>query len=105
MRPWSTYRFYNMRSSMSAPRLPDAPREADARQNQRRRMEDLIETVYTKARAVNDLELAADLLTLLEKWLTRRVAVAGRERRTDRATLQRVRRELQKLSRSPRPRP
>jgi hypothetical protein len=103
MRPWSTFRFYNCASGMSEPRLP-APRPEDARHTSRRRMEDQIETVYNKARAANDLEAAADLLALLEKWLTRRAARLGKDRRMDRANLNRVRREMQVLTRSRRPR-
>jgi hypothetical protein len=95
MRP-PTFRLYNRCGTLSTIRLPGPP-PTDARKSLRRRMEDQIESLYNKACKANDLEAASDLLALLEKWFARRSARAGRERRVDRAALQRVRRRLEQV--------
>jgi hypothetical protein len=93
MRP-PNFLLYNACANLSTRRLP-GPTPSDARKSARRRMEDQIESLYNKACKANDLEAASDLLALLEKWFARRSARAGRERRVDRAALQRVRRRLE----------
>jgi hypothetical protein len=71
-----------------------------ARVNQalKRRLDDDIEEVFSRACASNDLESANDLLMLLEKWHARRSASYGRERRISGANLVRARKELDRLS-------
>jgi len=63
----------------------------------KRRLDDDVEEVFHRACATNDLESAADLLTLLEKWHARRSASYGRERRITGANLQRARKELDRM--------
>jgi hypothetical protein len=91
------FRLFSDRVSMSEPRLP-APSPPQARQSLRRRLEDQVETLYTKACINNDLEAASDLLALLENWFARRSAKFGRERRRGAVALQRARRELEQLT-------
>ncbi len=76
------------------------PGERLARVNQslKRRLDDDVEEVFSRACASNDLESAADLLNLLEKWHARRSASYGRERRNSGANLVRARKELERLS-------
>jgi hypothetical protein len=76
------------------------PGERLARVNQslKRRLDDDVEEVFSRTCASNDLESAADLLNLLEKWHARRSASYGRERRISGANLVRARKELERLS-------
>jgi hypothetical protein len=67
-------------------------------QSLKRRLDDDLEEVFNRACATNDLEAAADLLVLLEKWHARRSAAYGRERRINGASLERVRKELERLT-------
>ncbi len=59
-----------------------------------RRLDDSIKQIFNRACATNNLEAAADLLTLLEKWHARRQANYGRERRINGDDLERARKEL-----------
>src|SRR6185312_9011598 len=61
-------------------RIPGA-RLARVNQALKRRLDDDVEEVFSRACAGNDLESAADLLQLLEKWHARRSSSYGRERR------------------------
>ena len=51
--------------------IPGA-RLARVNQSLKRRLDDDVEEVFNRACATNDLEAAADLLALLEKWHARR---------------------------------
>jgi hypothetical protein len=77
--------------------IPGA-RLARVNQSLKRRLDDDVEEVFNRACATNDLESAADLLTLLEKWHARRQANYGRERRITGVGLQRARKELDRLA-------
>ncbi len=76
------------------------PGERLARMNQslKRRLDDDVEEVFHRACATNDFEAASDLLSLLEKWHARRAASYGRERRISGASLERARKELDRLA-------
>src|SRR4249920_267508 len=56
--------------------IPGA-RMARVNQSLKRRLDDDVEEVFSRACATNDLESAADLLLLLEKWHARRSASYG----------------------------
>jgi hypothetical protein len=86
----------NRLSGLSEARIPDS-RLDPVMHSSRRRLIDAIEEVMKRACAGNELEEAADLLTLLEKWHARRATQYGRDRRLHRADLQRVRRELDRV--------
>jgi hypothetical protein len=77
--------------------IPGA-RLARVNQSLKRRLDDEVEEVFSRACATNDLESAADLLALLEKWHERRQAHYGRERRIAGVGLQRARKELERLT-------
>ena len=86
----------NKNSSLHEARIPGA-RMARLNQSLRRRLDDDVEEVFNRACTANDLEAAADLLAVLEKWHARRSASYGRERRINGASVARVRRELERL--------
>ena len=75
------------------------PGERLARVNQslKRRLDDDLEEVFNRALATNDLEAAADLMAVMEKWHARRSASYGRERRINSASLDRARKELDRM--------
>ena len=77
--------------------IPGA-RLARVNQSLKRRLDDDVEEVFSRACASNDLESAADLLALLEKWHARRSSSYGRERRIAGASLTRARKELDRLT-------
>jgi len=87
----------NRSSSLHEVHIPGA-RLARVNQSLKRRLDDDVEEVFHRACATNDLEAAADLLTLLEKWHVRRSASYGRERRISGASVQRARKELERLN-------
>jgi hypothetical protein len=87
----------NKSASMHEVRIPGA-RLARVNQSLKRRLDDDLEEVFARACATNDLEAAADLLALLEKWHARRSAAYGRERRINGASLERIRKELERLT-------
>jgi hypothetical protein len=72
---------------------PDA-RRASVNSSRGRRLDDSIRDIFDRACATNNLEAAADLLTLMEKWHLRRQANYGRERRISGDDLERARKEL-----------
>jgi hypothetical protein len=55
-------------------------------------------TVFDRACVGNNLDAAADVLALLEKWHERRATKYGRERRIDDRDLEVMRAELQRLT-------
>ena len=65
---------------------------------QRRRLDDAMVAVFERACSSNDLDAAADVLALLEKWHERRAAKYGRERRIDDRALEIARAELVRLT-------
>jgi hypothetical protein len=89
-----TFGFIGNRSrSQSELQIPGA-RLARVNQSLKRRLDDDIEEIFSRACATNDLVSAADLLTLLEKWHLRRTTCSGRDRRNFGVNLQRARKEL-----------
>jgi len=86
----------NGSSALSEARIPDA-NLAPVNQSVRRRLIDDIEAISKRACAANEIEAAADLLTLLEKWHTRRPERPARDRRLHNADLRRIRGELDRL--------
>ncbi len=77
--------------------IPGA-RLARLHQALKRRLDDDVEEVFNRACATNDLEAAADLLALLEKWHQRRTTSYGRERRISGAHVERARKDLERLT-------
>jgi hypothetical protein len=92
-----TFGFIGNKAHPHEVRIPGA-RLARMNQSLKRRLDDDVEEVFSRACATNDLEAAADLLMLLEKWHARRSANYGRERRISGANLLRARKELERLS-------
>ncbi len=84
-------------SNFRAPAIP-VNRLDRVNSSLKRRLDDDIEEVFSRALAGNDLESASDLLALMEKWHVRRQIRYGRERRISGAGVQRARRELDKLT-------
>ena len=87
----------NRSSTLHEVRIPGA-RLARVNQSLKRRLDDDVEEVFSRACATNDLVAATDLLGLLEKWHARRAASYGRERRISGAGLARARKELERLA-------
>jgi hypothetical protein len=83
--------------NLSRPRLY-APLPVNRRRWPRRRMEDQIETLFNRACLLGNLDAAADLLALLEKWYSLGSARIGRERRINGDAMHRARRELERLT-------
>jgi hypothetical protein len=81
---------------MTGPEIPGA-RLSRVNQSRRRRLDDDAEDLFHKACMAKDLEAAADMLAVLEKWHARRSAAHGRDQRLDDTALQRARRELDRL--------
>jgi hypothetical protein len=93
-----TFGFINAKNTrLHEVQIPGA-RLARVNQSLKRRLDDDVEEVFNRACATNDLESAADLLALLEKWHLRRQANYGRERRITGVGLERARKELQRLN-------
>jgi hypothetical protein len=86
----------NRSSGLHEVRIPGA-RLARVNQSLKRRLDDDLEEVFNRACAANDLEAAGDLLSVLEKWHARRAASYGRERRINSASLDRARKDLERL--------
>ena len=63
----------------------------------RRRLNDGVEAIFTRALALRDVEAAADLLAVLEKWHAQRPAHRGGERRWEAKGLWSARRDLERL--------
>jgi len=87
----------NKSSRLNEVHIPGA-RLARVNQSLKRRLDDDVEEVFHRACATNDVEAASDLLALLEKWHARRSASYGRERRISGASLQRARKELERMT-------
>ena len=87
----------NRQSTLHEVRIP-SDRLARVSQSLKRRLADDLEAVFNRACAAADLEAAADLLVVLEKWHARRSASYGRERRINSATLDRARKDLERLT-------
>jgi len=98
MRPLN-FILYNGCSNMSLPTIP-AARRLDARRSARRRIEDQIESLCSRACNVNDLEVASDLLALLDRWSRRRMTKVGHDQRIDGPALKRARNRLEALTRA-----
>ena len=82
--------------SFSAPR---EPRQADGqRPPPKRRLDDDIEAIFSRACATSNIDAAGDLLAVLEKWHIRRTKKYGRERRINSLDLQAARRKLERLA-------
>jgi hypothetical protein len=86
----------NRSSSLHEVRIP-GDRLARVNQSLKRRLDDDLEAVFNRACATNDLEAAADLLAVMEKWHARRSASYGRERRINSAAIDRARKDLERL--------
>jgi hypothetical protein len=86
----------NRNTSLHEVRIPGS-RMARVNQSLKRRLDDDVEEVFHRACATNDLESAKDLLAVLEKWHARRQALYGRERRISGASVQRARKEVERL--------
>ena len=93
-----TFGFMSNRNAKSNEVQIPSARMARVNQSLKRRLDDDVEEVFNRACATNDLEAANDLLSLLEKWHTRRSAHYGRERRVSGVGLQRARKELERLT-------
>jgi hypothetical protein len=83
-------------AALSAPPAP-VGRRGYAGRRPRRRLDDQITDIYTRATAANRLDDAADLLAILEKWHDKRKAHYGRDRRIDGAELSAMRTDLERL--------
>jgi hypothetical protein len=92
-----TFGFIGKKTNYSEIQIPGA-RLARVNQSLKRRLDDDVEEVFSRACASNDLESAADLLLLLEKWHARRSESYGRERRISGANLMRARKDLERLN-------
>jgi hypothetical protein len=78
-------------------RIP-AARLALLDQTYRRRLDDDLEALFTRACIANDVEAAGELLELMEKWHARRLLRHGEERRRiDDTAIQAARYELAQL--------
>jgi hypothetical protein len=86
----------NRSTSLHEVRIPGS-RLARLHQSLKRRLDDDLEDVFARACAMNDLESAGDLLAVMEKWHARRSASYGRERRISGASIERARKELERL--------
>ena len=64
----------------------------------RRRLDDSLVDIFRRATASNNLDAAADLLTVLEKWHLRRKTKYGRERRIGDAEIKTMRTDLNRLT-------
>jgi hypothetical protein len=84
-------------AELRKPQVP-AGRIMDFGRRHRRRLGDSLADIFTRAVASNNLDGAADLLTILEKWQQRRVTKYGRERRISDAELKAMRADLDRLT-------
>jgi hypothetical protein len=80
---------------LHAPSLPD--RGGKIKSPSHRRLHDSLEEVFFRACATRDLDSAADLLMVLEKWHERRATRYGRERRISDGGIKMMRAELERL--------
>ena len=88
---------FNDNISFSAPRAPNTMGQRQTG-TPKRRLDDDIEAIFIRACSANNVEAAADLLTVMEKWHIRRLKKYGRERRINATDLQAARRKLERLA-------
>jgi hypothetical protein len=86
----------NAATNLRAPPRPDF-RLALSRPSYRRRLDDAMVAIFEQACAGNNLDAAAEVLTVLETWHERRSASYGSERRIDDRHLVAMRSELKRL--------
>jgi hypothetical protein len=72
-------------------------RPVDFNRRPRRRLDDSLVDIFERASASNNLDAAADILTILEKWHDRRKSKYGRERRIGDVELTAMRGGLNRL--------
>ena len=84
-------------TNLRAPQIPDM-RQALSKPSQRRRLDDAMVAIFERACAGNNLDAAAEILTVLETWHERRAAKYGRERRIDDRHLVVMRAELERVT-------
>jgi hypothetical protein len=88
-------------SLSSITRLHEAPipgsRSGRTNWPHRRRLDDALEAVFQRACATNNMDAAADVLAVLEKWHDRRTVKYGSERRIDGRVITAMRAELERL--------
>jgi hypothetical protein len=83
-------------AGLSAPSTP--ARRACNAGRPRRRLDDLLADIFARAIAANEIEEAADLLLVLEKWHQSRKTHLGRGRRVDGTELKAMRADLDRLT-------
>jgi hypothetical protein len=86
----------NVTTNLRAPPIPDA-RFAHSRPTYHRRLDDAMVTIFEQACTGNNLDAAAEVLTVLETWHERRSARYGSERRIDDRHLVAMRAALKRL--------
>jgi hypothetical protein len=87
----------NVTTNLRAPPIPDA-RFAPSRSTYHRRLDDAMVAVFEQACTGNNLDAAAEVLTVLERWHERRSARYGSERRIDDRHLVAMRAALERLT-------
>ncbi len=95
MRPYGFMVAGNAR--LRKPPLP-ADRIMDFGHHPRRRLDDAIVVIFHRAVASNNLDGAADLLAILEKWQQRRAMKYGSEKRVGDAEVKAMRAGLDRLT-------
>ena len=85
--------------SMAEPRIP-ADRMTRLSQSYRRRLDDVIDDAFQRACMNGDLDIAADLLHILEKLHNRRVERFGKVRPINDSTIVQARSNLERHLRS-----
>ena len=86
----------NVTTNLRAPPIPDA-RFALPRSTYHRRLDDAMVAIFERACTGNNLDAAAEVLTVLETWHERRSARYGSERRIDDRHLVAMRAALERL--------
>ena len=94
MRPFATLVGNVVRLHAAA--IPGA-RPVDYNRRPRRRLDDSLVDIFERAIASNNLDAAADILTILEKWHDRRKSKYGRERRIGDVEMKAMRGDLDRL--------
>src|ERR1700722_1214103 len=87
----------NVTTNLRAPPMPD-PRSAPSRSTYHRRLDDAMVAIFERACTGNNLDAAAEVLTVLETWHERRSARYGSERRIDDTHLVGMRAALERLT-------
>ena len=94
MRPFAT--LVGRAARLHAAAIPGA-RPVDYSRRPRRRLDDSLVDIFQRATASNNLDAAADILTVLERWHDRRKSKYGRERRIGDVELKAMRGGLDRL--------